>query len=128
VRYLALDVGDRTIGLAVGEEEFGLARPLPTIRRRSVAADLAAIRELTAKEDVDALVIGLPLTLRGETGHQAKRVHAFADAARALDLPIELVDERFTTTEAASRGARDLDAGAAVVLLEDFFRERRRAR
>jgi putative Holliday junction resolvase len=126
VRYLALDVGDRTIGLAVGEESFGLARPLRTIRRRGVAADLDSLREIVAKEDVGAIVIGLPLDTRGEIGHQARRVRTFAESARALGLPMELVDERFTTAEAARRGAADLDAGAAVVLLEDFFSERQR--
>ncbi|HUQ41485.1 MAG TPA: Holliday junction resolvase RuvX [Candidatus Limnocylindrales bacterium] len=126
MRYLALDVGDRTIGLAVGDEMFGLARPLKTLRRRGVAADLERLRDIATKEDIGAIVIGLPLTLGGEVGHQALRVQTFADAARSLALPIELVDERFTTAEAASRGADDLDAGAAVVLLEDFFSERRR--
>ncbi|MDQ2952861.1 MAG: Holliday junction resolvase RuvX [Chloroflexota bacterium] len=128
MRYLALDVGDRTIGLAVGEETFGLARPLKTIRRRGVAADLASLREIVSKEDVSSLVIGLPLTLQGDVGHQAERVRSFAESARSLALPIELVDERFTTAEAASRGANDLDAGAAVVLLEDYFRGRQRNR
>jgi putative Holliday junction resolvase len=126
VRYLALDVGDRTIGLAVGEETFGLARPLKTMRRRSVAADLQVLREIVTREDIGALVIGLPLDSRGEIGFQASRVRTFADSARSLALPVELVDERFTTAEAAHRGADDLDAGAAVVLLEDFFSERRR--
>lgn len=126
MRYLALDVGDRTIGLAVGDEAFGLARPLRTIRRRGVAADLDSLRDIVRKEDVGALVIGLPLNLKGESGHQAQRVRTFAESARSLALPIELVDERFTTAEAARRGADDLDAGAAVVLLEDFFSERSR--
>lgn len=128
MRYLALDVGDRTIGLAVGDEAFGLVRPLETLRRRGVAADLDSLRRIVAKEEVAALVIGLPLTIRGEIGHQATRVRAFAESARALGLPLELVDERFTTAEAARRGAKDLDAGAAVVLLEDFFAGRRRVR
>lgn len=126
MRYLALDVGDRTIGLAVGDEAFGLARPLRTMRRRAIAADIAALREIVAKEDVGAIVIGLPVNLRGEIGHQAERVRTFAESARALGRPIELVDERFTTAEARGRGATDLDAGAAVVLLEDFFRGRAR--
>jgi len=126
VRYLALDVGDRTIGLAVGEETFGLARPLKTLRRRGIAADLDALREIVTKEDIGALVIGLPLDTRGEIGHQASRVRTFADSARTLGVPLQLVDERFTTAQAAHRGATDLDAGAAVVLLEDFFSERRR--
>ena len=126
MRYLALDVGDRTIGLAVGEETFGLARPLKTVRRRGVAADLQVLREIVTREDIGALVIGLPLDSRGEIGFQASRVRTFAESVRALALPVELVDERFTTAEAAHRGADDLDAGAAVVLLEDFFSERRR--
>jgi putative pre-16S rRNA nuclease len=128
VRYLALDVGDRTIGLAVGDDAFGLVRPLKTVRRRGIAADLATLREIVSTEEVAALVVGLPLNLRGEVGHQAQRVRGFAESARSLGLPLELVDERFTTAEAARRGADDLDAGAAVVLLEDFFSERRRRR
>lgn len=126
MRYLALDVGDRTIGLAVGEETFGLARPLGTIRRRGIAADLEALRQVVTKEDIGALVIGLPYDSRGEIGHQASRVRTFAESARALALPMTLVDERFTTAEAEHRGLRDLDAGAAAVLLEDFFSQRRR--
>jgi putative Holliday junction resolvase len=127
VRYLALDVGDRRIGLAVGDDAFGLARPLRTLARRNLEADLASLRELIAKEEVGALVIGLPLTLRGEDGPQAQRVRRFADACAALGLPLELYDERFTTAEAAHRGAADLDAGAATVLLEDFLTSRHRA-
>ena len=128
MRYLSLDVGDRTIGLAVGDDAFGLVRPLRTIRRRGVAADLESLRETVSKEGVDALVIGLPLDTRREIGHQAARVQTFAESARSLGLPLELVDESFTTAEAARRGADDLDAGAAVVLLEDYFTARRRSR
>lgn len=124
-RYLALDVGDRRIGLAVGDRGGGIARALPTLRRRSVEADLQAIRELVRKEEVSALLIGLPLNLRGEEGHQAERVRRFADACAALGLPVELYDERFTSAEAVHQGARDVDAGAAAVLLEDFLRSRR---
>ena len=127
MRYLALDVGDRRIGLAVGDDAFGLARPLPTLRRRSVVRDLTALAELARREEVAAIVVGLPLTLRGEVGHQAERVRRFAEAAAAsLRLPVGLADERFTSAEAAARGATDLDAGAATVLLEDFFRARAR--
>ena len=127
MRYLALDVGDRRIGLAVGDDAFGLARPLPTLRRRSVVRDLTALAELARREEVAAIVVGLPLTLRGEVGHQAERVRRFAEAAAAaLRLPVEFADERFTSAEAAARGAPDLDAGAATVLLEDFFRARAR--
>ena len=126
MRYLALDVGDRRIGLAVGDDRHGLVRPLRTLARRSNAADLAALRKVARDEEVGELVIGLPLTLRGEDGHQAMRVRSFAAACEALGLPVKLYDERHTTSEAALRGARDLDAGAATVLLEDFLAQRAR--
>lgn len=125
MRYLALDVGDRRIGLAVGDEEGGLARPLRTLERRSLETDVRAIADVIRREEVAALLIGLPLTLRGEEGHQAARVRTFAAACALLGLPIEMYDERFTTSQGAIEGAADPDAGAASVLLEDFFRSRR---
>ncbi len=124
MRYLALDVGDRRIGLAVGDDAHGLVRPLRTLARRNAAADLVALGELARKEEVGTLIIGLPLTLGGEEGHQASRVRRFAAACEVLGLPIRLYDERHTTSEAALRGARDVDAGAATVLLEDFLAQR----
>ncbi len=126
MRYLALDVGDRRIGLAVGDDAFGIVRPLRTLARRNLETDLARLRDLIAKEEVGALVIGLPLTLRGEDGPQAQRVRRFADACAALGLPVDMYDERFTTAEATHRAAPDPDAGAATVLLEDFLSRRRR--
>jgi putative Holliday junction resolvase len=126
VRYLALDVGDRRIGLAVGDDVHGLSRPLRTVVRRSVVKDLAEIERIAREEAVDALVIGLPLNLSGEEGHQAERVRRFANASEKLGLPVRLYDERHTSSEAAIRGARDLDAGAATILLEDFLAQRAR--
>lgn len=125
MRYLALDVGDRRIGLAVGDDSFGIARPLPTLRRRSLAADMRTIADVARREEAAALVIGLPRTLAGAEGRQALRVRRFAAAAAGLGLPVSLHDERNTTVEAARLGAKDLDAGAATVLLEDFLASRR---
>ena len=125
VRYLALDVGDRRIGLAVGDDAFGITRALPTLRRsRRLATDIERIATVARSEEVGAIVIGLPLTLRGEEGQQAERVRRFALALGPAGLPIELYDERNTTAEAIRRGAEDDDAGAARVLLEDFFSTR----
>ena len=126
MRYLALDVGDRRIGLAVGDDVHGLSRPLRTVVRRSVVKDLAEIERIAREEAIDALVIGLPLTLSGEVGHQAERVRRFAVASERLGLPVRLYDERHTSSEAEIRGARDLDAGAATILLEDFLAQRTR--
>jgi putative Holliday junction resolvase len=126
VRYLALDVGDRRIGLAVGDDAFGLSRALPTLRRsRRLAADIERVASIARGEEVDALVIGLPLTLRGEEGTQAERVRRFAAALAATGVALELYDERNTTVEAVRRGEPDPDAGAARVLLEDFLSAKR---
>ena len=126
MRYLALDVGDRRIGVAVGDDAHGLVRPLRTLLRRSVVKDLAELGKVAREEKVDALVIGLPLTLRGEEGHQAERVRRFAAATLELGLPVELYDERHTSSEAELRDAKDIDAGAATILLEDFLAQRAR--
>lgn len=126
MRYLALDVGDRRIGLAVGDDAFGQSRALPTLRRsRRRADDVSTLARIAAQEGVDAIVIGLPLTLAGTVGAQAVRTQAFAAACAGIGLPVELYDERNTTVEARRRGASDLDAGAARVLLEAFLAERR---
>jgi putative Holliday junction resolvase len=124
VRYLALDVGDRRIGVAVGDDAHGLARPLRTLSRRSVVKDLAELKRVARDEKVDALVVGLPLTLRGEEGYQAERVRRFATALEELGLPVRFYDERHTSSEAELRGAKDIDAGAATILLEDFLAQR----
>jgi putative pre-16S rRNA nuclease len=128
VRYLALDVGDRRIGLAVGDDAFGLSRALPTLRRsRRLDADIERIASIVRAEEVGALVIGLPLTLRGNEGQQSLRVRRFAAALAATGAAVELYDERNTTVEAVRRGAEDPDAGAARVLLEDFLGTKRAA-
>lgn len=108
----------------MGEDAFGIARPLPTLRRRNLRTDLEKIREIVVREEVERLVIGLPLNLRGEDGHQALRVRRFSEACAALNRPIDLYDERHTTAEARRLGAADLDAGAAAILLEDFLKTR----
>lgn len=126
MRYLALDVGDRRIGLAVGDDAFGLTRALPTLRRsRRLAADIERIASIARGEEVGALVIGLPLTLRGDESQQTERMRRFAAACAPIGLPITLYDERNTTVEATRRGAEDPDAGAARVLLEDFLSTKR---
>lgn len=126
MRYLALDVGDRRVGLAVGDDAFGLTRALPTLRRsRRLADDVSTLARIVAQEEVDAIVIGFPLTLVGAVGAQARRTQVFAAACAGLGVPVELYDERNTTVEAIRRGAVDADAGAARVLLEDFLATRR---
>ena len=127
MRYLALDLGDRRIGLAVGDDEARIARSLPALRRRTREADLAALRRVIREEGVQALLIGMPLTLRGDVGPQAARTRALAERLAAdLALPVEFRDERLTTKAAARyrTGKRfDIDSAAAALLLQERLDE-----
>ncbi|MDZ4278974.1 MAG: Holliday junction resolvase RuvX, partial [Dehalococcoidia bacterium] len=89
-RILALDVGERRIGVAISAPEGRLAVPLRILQRRGGEADIEAIAELARAEDAQALVVGLPLSLDGSLGPQARRAQAFARrVAEASGLPLE---------------------------------------
>ena len=134
MRCLALDVGDRRNGIAVGEV---IARPLLTQKRRSKAQDFAAIADLIRAHQVDTVVIGLPFNMDGSTGLQAKRVMRYGErlkeALEQMNLDIELVfwDERLTTEQAeqamisSGRSLRDrqsrVDAVAAAMILQSYL-------
>lgn len=130
MRYLALDLGERRIGLAVGDDEAGLARPLRSVRRRSRDADIAAVRAAVDAERVEALVFGLPISLSGEEGFQAQKARSLGERIAAeLGLPFEFADERLTTAQAnryRSGSDFDVDAAAAAILLQDHLDRRRR--
>ena len=129
---LALDIGDRRIGVAVCDELGQLARPLATITRASKREDFERVARLVAELQVERVIAGYPRSLAGEAGPQARRVRRYAQAlAAALTVPVELWDERYTTVEAAERlressrrRPRDrgqLDAAAATVILQDYL-------
>jgi putative Holliday junction resolvase len=129
---LALDVSKRAIGVAGADASWQLATPLRTIRRRRLAQDLEALREIIRDRAAAALVIGLPLNMDGSEGPRCQSVRAFAKSLDAgLGLPMLLWDERLTTfaaKEAADRTGlrgrkRDeaLDALAAAALLQDIL-------
>jgi putative Holliday junction resolvase len=131
-RALALDVGTRTIGLAVTDPERRHAFPLRTVARRSVAKDTAEIAEICASQRIGQIVVGLPLSLDGEEGRSARLARQVADALAArTGLPIAWVDERFSTVEAerrlreagapADKRKQIIDQYAAVVILEDWL-------
>jgi putative Holliday junction resolvase len=134
VYCLALDVGDRRTGIALGER---LARPLTTLKRRSKVEDFGAIGRLVREHHVDTVVVGLPLDMDGSKGFQAAKVERYAlhlrDALAEMGMTVELVlwDERMTTEEAESRmiesgvrwGDRQqrIDAVAAAVILQSYL-------
>ena len=131
-RMMGLDVGDRRIGVALSDPLGITAQRLALLERRKTSADVEAVSALAKQHAVRVIVIGLPLTLRGEIGPQAKKVEAFAEALRRKTaVPVELVDERLTTVQGeralretgASRQKRKatIDQVAAQLILQQFL-------
>jgi putative holliday junction resolvase len=123
VKVLALDYGSRRTGVAVSDPTGTLARPLGIVEQASTASGLAEVARLAREEDVERIVVGLPLTLRGTRGEQAAETERFVEALRgAVDLPVELFDERFTTDLAQqTAGNAPEDALAAAHLLSTYL-------
>lgn len=123
MRVLALDFGSARTGVAVSDETGMLARPVGVIEKAASDAGLARLAELVATEEAELVVVGLPLTLRGEYGAQARETEAFVDALRErLVVPVETYDERFTTSLAQQTGGRAAeDAVAAAHLLQGWL-------
>jgi putative holliday junction resolvase len=120
VKVLALDYGAARTGVAVSDPTGTLARPLRIVTRAASEEGMKELAELVRGEEVERVVVGLPLTLRGERGEQAEETERFAEALEAiLDVPVERFDERFTTTLAGPGG--DEDARAAAHLLTSYL-------
>ena len=134
-RLMALDVGTRTIGIAISDVRRTLATPLLVLKRSKLAADLARLAELAGKHEAKALVIGLPLNMDGSEGPRCQSVRQFvaniaAHAAPPLAaLPIVLQDERLSTAAVTrsmiehydmsrAKRAERVDAAAAAWILE----------
>lgn len=123
MKVLALDYGAARTGVAVSDPTGTLARPVGVVEKASSEAGLARLLELVRAEEPDRIVVGLPLTLRGEHGEQARATERFvATLRKAVDVPVESLDERFTTALAAQTPARAAeDARAAAHLLTTYL-------
>jgi len=123
VRVLALDYGAARTGVAVSDATGTLARPVGVVERAASEAGLDQVVALVAEHEAELVVVGLPLTLRGERGAQARVTEAFVEALRArLQIPVETEDERFTTVLAQQTGGRaPEDALAAAHLLQGWL-------
>lgn len=103
MRVLGLDVGSKTIGVAMTDEAGIAAHPLRVIERKGTDTDVSTIQALVAEHDIGQIVIGMPFELSGKVGHRGRRVQEFATALQAkLGAAVKLheQDERFTTAEA----------------------------
>ena len=120
--FLAFDYGLKRTGVAVGNRMLRTATPQPTIRAEGEARLLAAAARVKEWQP-DALVVGVPFHPDGASHDNTARARKFARQLRGrLGKPVYEVDERYSTTEALASGARDADAGAACIILEQFLR------
>ena len=123
MKVMALDFGAARTGVAVSDPTGVIARPLGVVERATGERGLAELARLVREQAVERVVVGHPLTLRGERGEQARAAERFADALRAaLDVPVVLFDERFTTDLAQQTpSASAEDARAAAHLLSSYL-------
>jgi putative holliday junction resolvase len=123
VRIVALDYGRARTGVAVSDPTGTVARPLCVVERAATDDGLASLARLVAEHEAERVVVGMPLTLRGERGEQARETERFVEALAArTEVPVVTFDERFTTDLAERSPARgDEDARAAAHLLTSYL-------
>jgi putative Holliday junction resolvase len=117
LKVLALDFGSARTGVAVSDPTGTVARPVVTVQRVATDTGFAKLLAVIAAERPDLVVVGMPLTLRGEHGEQARETDAFVERLRAVvETPVETYDERFTSVLAGGDDAR-----AAAHLLSSYL-------
>jgi putative holliday junction resolvase len=124
MKVLALDYGRARTGVAVSDPTGTIARPVGVVERAGNERGLAELAALVRKYEVERVVVGMPLTLRGEHGEQARETELFMEAlAGAVGVPVVTFDERFTTdlAEQMAGADADQDARAAAHLLSSYL-------
>ena len=123
-RVMALDHGEARCGVAISDPTGELVTPLPVIERPDTRRGLARVAGVVREREAEQVIVGLPLTLAGEEGEQARAARAFAGRlGEVVDVPVQLFDERLTTRMADRTGGDD--SVAAAHLLESWLITRR---
>lgn len=131
-RLMGLDVGEKTIGIAVSDTTFTIATPVETLRRGKFTADAERLKRLAAEHNVGGFVIGLPINMDGSEGPRCQSVRAFANNLLGkFDLPLGFWDERLSTAAVTrtmieadlsrSRRAELVDKLAAAYILQGYL-------
>jgi len=122
VKVMALDYGRARTGVAVSDPTGAVARPLGVVENVNEEDGLERLLHVIRIEEPERIVVGLPLTLRGERGEQVRETELFVQGLRDLvEIPVEVYDERFTTNLAEGGGAAEEDARAAAYLLSSYL-------
>jgi len=136
VRVMGLDVGDRTIGIAISDSLLMTAQGRPTLRRTNLDNDLRHLRALAEENEVHQIVVGKPLHMSGDESRQSQKVTSFARVlSKSLDLPVVFWDERLTSVAAEEhleemglkwrQRRRHVDKIAAMLILQSYLDNRR---
>ena len=135
-RVLGIDYGDSRIGLAMSDPLKIIASPFKTIRNEGNEKCLQVFQSLIKDKDVEAIVVGLPIGLKGQETAQTKKVREFADLLYALKLPIHLEDERLSSVSAEKSMIQQniktghnkglIDQRAAAIILQQFLDKQNR--
>ena len=135
-RVLGIDYGDSRIGLAMSDPLKIIASPFKTIRNEGNEKCLQVFQSLIKQKDVEAIVVGLPIGLKGQETAQTKKVREFADLLYALKLPIHLEDERLSSVSAEKSMIQQniktghnkglIDRRAAAIILQQFLDKQNR--
>jgi putative Holliday junction resolvase len=139
MRVMGLDVGDKTIGVAISDALLLTAQARPTIRRRNLQTDLEALQSLADENEVHEIVIGQPLHMDGSESRQSLKTARFAEQLKQkLDLPVTFWDERLTSVEAEEhlerlglnwrRRREQVDKIAAMIILQNYLDSRAAAK
>jgi len=129
---MALDVGDKTIGVAISDALLLTAQPRPTLRRKNIRADIEALRLLAQENEVDRVVVGQPLHMSGHKSPQSEKIALFAEQLHTvLDVPIVFWDERLTSFAAEQhleelglswrKRRQHVDKIAAMIILQNYL-------
>jgi len=133
---MGLDVGDRRIGVALSDPGGILASPFTIIECTDLERDIEAITDIVRQHEVGRIIVGLPRSMGGGIGHQARKVQDFVEELRGrVAVPVEFRDERLTSVSAKrlmrdsgrrrGRGKVRYDAAAAAVILQSYLEEQR---
>jgi putative Holliday junction resolvase len=135
MRVMALDVGDKTIGVAISDALLLTAQSRPTIRRKDLTSDVETLRRLAMENEVHEIVVGQPFHMNGKESPQSQKVARFVDELhKVVDLPVIFWDERLTSFEAEQhleqmglnwRQRREqVDKIAAMIILQNYLDSR----
>ena len=131
-RSLGLDIGDKRIGVALSDPQGILASPFTIISRQDNQKDVEAIFGIVTQNQVEQIIIGLPLSMNGSAGQQAEKVKAFTrELCERIEIPVEFRDERLSTVSARrlmktakkNKKVGHDDAAAAAVILQSYLDE-----